>query len=484
MGIHDLYIDVNSITPCTASGQILTHSKTASASEVGTTGFFSEAPIPTTNPTNTSERNKNSTANEAILLNSSQGSIHAADAASSSTTYTNYTDLELQQIRKIALSENCFALLVASLCPDIFGHEIVKAGLLLGLLGGTPNPPSETSIPVRSDIHVLVVGDPGMGKSQLLRAAAKLSSRSVLVTAHSMSVAGLTAAVGRESKANGGDMVIEAGALVLADRGVCCIDELDKIDCDFHALLEAMEQQSISIAKSGVVTTLKSRASVLAAANPVNGHYNKTKTIQENLKMPSALLSRFDLVYILIDKPEEGTDKLMTEHIMRNHLTAEAANYQIFAQQQQQAMKKSRLGYSDSTSSSSNHYGAVDGELGIASDRTDTDAARTLAQQLRRDVLAITSGSQLHQMSARGGTQGMGRSQQGSWNNTQSLSHTGSGNGNSSGGIQQNRLIPADLFRKYIEYAKLYVNPHLTRPAAKVLQVRFVELPTVLEIFS
>jgi DNA helicase MCM8 len=120
---------------------------------------------------------------------------------------------------------------------------------------------------IRSDIHVLVVGDPGLGKSQMLRAAATLSPRAIFVCANTTTTAGLTVAVSREGSK--GDVNIEAGALVLADRGVCCIDELDKMSSDPHSLLEAMEQQQISIAKSGVVTSLKSRCSILAAANPV-----------------------------------------------------------------------------------------------------------------------------------------------------------------------------------------------------------------------
>lgn len=215
------------------------------------------------------------------------------------------------------------------MCPGIFGHELVKAGLLLGLLGGA-RPSSEdsgdaqvatgrpvgTEFSIRSDVHVLIVGDPGLGKSQLLRAAAALAPRAVFVCGNTTTTAGLTVAVSREGGGRG-DMAIEAGALVLADRGVCCIDELDKISCDPHALLEAMEQQQISIAKSGVVTSLRSRCAILAAANPVGGHYNRRKTVSENLKIAAALLSRFDLVFILLDKPDIGHDRMISEHIMK-----------------------------------------------------------------------------------------------------------------------------------------------------------------------
>jgi DNA helicase MCM8 len=240
-------------------------------------------------------------------------------------------DLAYQQemlfIRSLALSPHCVSLLLTAFCPTIFGHELVKLGLLLGLFGGSKpsqsaaddesyQQPISSSFNIRSEIHVLVVGDPGLGKSQMLRAASRIAPRSVMVCGNTASTAGLTVALVREA-GTGGEMSIEAGALVLADRGVCCIDELDKMTCDPHSLLEAMEQQSVSVAKSGVVTSLRSRATILAAANPSGGCYDRRKSVSENLKMASALLSRFDLVFIMLDKPDAGRDRLISEHIMR-----------------------------------------------------------------------------------------------------------------------------------------------------------------------
>jgi DNA helicase MCM8 len=167
-------------------------------------------------------------------------------------------------------------------------------------------------------VQVLVVGDPGLGKSQMLRAACALAPRSVYVSANTTTAAGLTVTVSKES-GGGGDVVLEAGALVLSDQGVCCIDEFDKVGCDAHCLLEAMEQQSVSVAKSGIVASLSARCSVLAAANPAGGHYDSAKTINENVKMSAALLSRFDLVFILLDKPDEAHDRRLSEYIMRAH---------------------------------------------------------------------------------------------------------------------------------------------------------------------
>ncbi len=238
-----------------------------------------------------------------------------------------FTSEEMALFESIRDSGDAMGTLVASFCPTIFGHETVKLGLLLGLLGGTHTPERQ----VRSDIHVLVVGDPGLGKSQLLRSAANCSPRSVVICGNTASTAGLTVAVSREDN---GEMSLEAGALVLANQGVCCIDELDKMTAEPHALLEAMEQQSISVAKSGVVTSIKCRASVLAAANPVGGHYNRRKSVSENLKMNAALLSRFDLVFILMDKPDLEKDNMISEHILRTHQLAFGQSGRTEAQMQ------------------------------------------------------------------------------------------------------------------------------------------------------
>ncbi|CAH8577619.1 unnamed protein product [Schistosoma rodhaini] len=177
----------------------------------------------------------------------------------------------------------------------------------------------ESSFVRRSASHVLIVGDPGLGKSQLLRAAASLAPRVLYVCGNTATAAGLTVSTIREGNNSGGGFGLEAGALVLADQGCCCIDEFDKLTCDPAVLLEAMEQQSVSVARGGLVANLPARAAVLAAANPINGHYDITRRLDENLRIPSALLSRFDLIFVLLDHPDEVADRLLSEHVTAVH---------------------------------------------------------------------------------------------------------------------------------------------------------------------
>ncbi|CAH1977529.1 unnamed protein product [Acanthoscelides obtectus] len=231
------------------------------------------------------------------------------DVSSEGMTF-NVSDCHL--IQEIHSHPNLFKFLVHCICPSICGHEIVKAGLLLSLFGGTK---SET---FRGESHVLIVGDPGLGKSQMLQACANVAPRGIYVCGNTSTSSGLTVSVTRE----GNEFAMEAGALMLADQGCCCIDEFDKMPSQHACLLEAMEQQSISVAKAGIVCNLPTRASILAAANPAGGHYNKAKTIAENLKISSPMLSRFDLIFILLDQPNEQMDLLLSKHVLGLHKAA------------------------------------------------------------------------------------------------------------------------------------------------------------------
>ncbi|KAL1488055.1 hypothetical protein ABEB36_015424 [Hypothenemus hampei] len=222
-----------------------------------------------------------------------------------------FTPEDYSLIRKIHSQPNLYDYLLNSLCPTIYGNTMVKSGLLLSLFGGSKKDLT------RSESHILIVGDPGLGKSQMLKSCANVSPRGVYVCGTGSTNSGLTITMTRES---GGEYSMEAGALMMADQGCCCIDEFDKMLSSQHAcLLEVMEQQSISLAKAGTVCCLPVRPTILVAANPVGGHYDKSKTVAENIKIGSPMLSRFDLVFILLDQPDEELDKHLSNHILAGH---------------------------------------------------------------------------------------------------------------------------------------------------------------------
>ncbi|XP_071700805.1 probable DNA helicase MCM8 [Rutidosis leptorrhynchoides] len=251
----------------------------------------------------------------------SQNTETVGKAMDLSNVYSSFSQRDSEFVLKYLQEHgsDVFRQIVQSVCPSIYGHELVKAGITLALFGGVrKNSLDQNKVPVRGDIHVIIVGDPGLGKSQLLQAAASVSPRGIYVCGNATTNAGLTVAVVKDSMT--GDYAFEAGAMVLADRGVCCIDEFDKLSAEHQSLLEAMEQQCVSVAKAGLVASLSAQTTVLAAANPVGGHYNRAKTVNENLKINSALLSRFDLVFILLDKPDELHDKQISQHIMSLHV--------------------------------------------------------------------------------------------------------------------------------------------------------------------
>ncbi|CAK9805968.1 DNA helicase MCM8 [Anthophora plagiata] len=222
-------------------------------------------------------------------------------------------------IKEIYDTQNIFPLLVQSLCPSIYGHEIIKAGLMLSFFGG-----NSEQLESRENIHILIVGDPGLGKSQLLQVCAQIAVKGVYVCGNSSTTSGLAITLSKENKSN--NFTLEPGALVLADRGCCCIDEFDKMCKQYAVLLEAMEQESVSVAKSGIICSLPTRTSILAAANPVSGRFNRSKTVMQNLKMNTPLLSRFDLIFFLLDEPNQHADDLLCKHVMSIHGDLNAIN--------------------------------------------------------------------------------------------------------------------------------------------------------------
>ena len=219
-------------------------------------------------------------------------------------------------IRELAKDPFIHRKLIASLAPSIYGYGDIKEAVLYLLFGGVPKRLPD-GVSIRSEINVLLVGDPGVAKSQLLQYVARIAPRGLYTSGRGTTAAGLTAAVVREKS---GGMVLEAGALVLADKGVACIDEIDKMRPeDRVAIHEVLEQHTVSVAKGGIVATLNARAAVLAAANPSLGRYDPYRNITDNISLPVTLLTRFDLLFIMKDVPEPDSDRRMSEHILTLH---------------------------------------------------------------------------------------------------------------------------------------------------------------------
>ncbi|KAF7249885.1 DNA replication licensing factor mcm2 [Varanus komodoensis] len=228
------------------------------------------------------------------------------------------TDEDVKTIVGLSKDEQIGEKIFASIAPSIYGHEDIKRGLALALFGGEPKNPGGKH-KVRGDINVLLCGDPGTAKSQFLKYVEKVSSRAIFTTGQGASAVGLTAYVQRHPVSK--EWTLEAGALVLADRGVCLIDEFDKMtDQDRTSIHEAMEQQSISISKAGIVTSLQARCTIIAAANPIGGRYDPSLTFSENVDLTEPIISRFDILCVVRDTVDPVQDEMLARFVVNSHI--------------------------------------------------------------------------------------------------------------------------------------------------------------------
>ena len=242
--------------------------------------------------------------------------VNFVDPEDKSDEYIDISKEDIKTIKKLSKEPMIQKKIARSIASSIFGRDDLKMACALSIFGGTRKPRPGGSFK-RGDIHVLFVGDPGTGKSEILKSAVEISPRGLYTSGKGSSGVGLTAAVIKDTET--GQMNLEAGAVVLANGGIASIDEFDKMDvADRSALHEAMAQQTVSIAKAGIVATLKAQTAIIAAANPYTGRFNEYKSFTENTRMPPSLLSRFDLIFKVMDRPDPANDAQMAEFILQS----------------------------------------------------------------------------------------------------------------------------------------------------------------------
>lgn len=341
----------------------------------------------------------------------------------------NFLPEDIRNIRALGKRPDILSVLGKSLAPSIHGHAVLKQALALQLLSGCEKN-LENGTHLRGDINVLMVGDPSTAKSQLLRAIMTIAPLAVSTTGKGSSGVGLTAAVTSDPDTK--ERRLEAGAMVLADRGIVCVDEFDKMgEGDRVAIHEAMEQQTVTIAKAGIHASLNARCSVLAAANPVYGQYDRTRRLQENIGLPDSLLSRFDLLFVVLDQLDPDADRRIASHVIRGH------------------RYKSTNGRTDGDDNSDDDESDDDDEMDLMGRRNDAKSTHSIWQRSRYESNSNEQGLQ---------------------------TSCDESNATTACAPEGDDILQHEFLRKFLHFAKTRIKPVLTEEARECIASRYAEM--------